>query len=164
MTAAHTPPPASPVDIEALADSLSACADALHTRLMRAIRKPAPGAPPADDGAIAPGLSEGVAQALFENEVTLRQRANGLYMEAAVLAAGGLGGAQQQLLDLTAQAQEQIRKIKRLKDLIDITADLLALAGAVAAGKPEHLASPLEKIKKHLAALHQDSAATPPKA
>ena len=57
------------LDIEALADSLSASADALHTRLMRDIRqKP-------------PTVAQTVAQALFENEVALRQRANSLYLD-----------------------------------------------------------------------------------
>jgi hypothetical protein len=147
------PPPTSTVDIEALADSLVACADALHTRLMRAIRAAPPGTPPPEPTGIDLGLSQGAAQALFENEVALRQRANGLYLEAATLAASGLDGQQHQLLDLTAQAQEKIRKINRLKDLIDITGELLALGAAVAAGQPEHLAAPLEKIRHHLAAL-----------
>ena len=139
--------PHTQVDIEALADSLSACADVLHTRLMRAIRKQPP------EGGL-PGISEGAAQALFENEVALRQRANSLYLDAARLAASGLGGAQQQMLDLTARAQEKIRKIDRLKDLIDLTAELLSLGAAVAAGKPEHIVAPLEKLKHHIEALH----------
>ena len=150
---------ATSLDLEALADSLVACADELHTRLMRAIRAGA-GHPPLP-GSIDQGLSQGAAQALFENEVALRQRANGLYLDAATLAATGLGGQQQQLLDLTAQAQEKIRKINRLKDLIDITGELLALGAAVAAGQPEHLAAPLEKIRQHLAAL---KAGAPPPA
>lgn len=154
MATEHNPP-AGAADIEALADSLSACADELHARLMRALRVPAPGAAPAGVGAIAPPPSQGAAQALFESEVALRQRANGLYLDAALLAASGLGGAQQQLLALTAQARGKIGKINRLKDLIDIAAELLALGAAVAAGKPEHLAAPLEKIKHHL----QDMAA-----
>jgi hypothetical protein len=163
MPALPPAPPASPVDIEALADSLSACADELHTRLMRAIRAGAgvPGAPPPVPGSVDQGLSQGAAQALFENEVALRQRANGLYLDAALLAASGLDGQQHLLLDLTAEAQERIRKINRLKDLIDITGDLLALGAAVAAGQPEHLAAGLEKIRRHLAAL---KAGAPPPA
>ena len=134
-------------DIEALADSLSASADALHARLMRAIRKPAPGAPGQ------PGISQGVAQALFENEVALRQRANGLYLDAAVLAAAGLGAQRQQVLELTARAQEKIDKIERIKDLVDIAADLLAVAAGVAGGKPEQVVKPLENLKHHIEAL-----------
>jgi len=134
-------------DIEALADSLSASADALHARLMRAIRKPAPGAPNQ------PGISQGVAQALFENEVALRQRANGLYLDAAKLAAAGLGPQSQQLLELTARAQEKIDQIERIKDLVDIAADLLAVGAGVAAAKPEQVVKPLENLKHHIEAL-----------
>ena len=129
------------LEIEALADSLSASADALHTRLMRELRqKP-------------PGIAQATAQALFDNEVALRQHANGLYLEAAVLAASGLTGAQQQLLDVTARAQEKIRKIQHTKDLIALTGELLSLAAAIATGKPDKLAKPFETIKHHLEAM-----------
>jgi hypothetical protein len=134
-------------DIEALADSLSASADALHKRLMRAIRR-APGQAPD-----LPGISQGAAQALFENEVALRQRANSLYLDAAVLAASGLGGHQQKLLELTARAQEKIDRIDRLKDLVDLAAELLMLGAAVATGKPEQILKPLENLKHHIEAL-----------
>lgn len=128
-------------DIEALADSLSGSADALHTRLMRDIRqKP-------------PGVTQTVAQALFENEVALRQRANSLYLDAAVLAASGLGGAQQQLLDVTARAQEKIRKIEHTKDLIQLTGELISLAAAIATGKPDRMTKPFETVKHHLQAM-----------
>jgi len=137
-------------DIEALADSLSASADALHARLMRAIRKPAPGTPSSPNQ---PGIAQGVAQALFENEVALRQRANGLYLDAARLAAAGLGPQRQQLLELTARAQEKIDQIARIKDLVDIAADLLAVAAGVAAAKPEQVVKPLENLKRHIEAL-----------
>jgi hypothetical protein len=143
------PDPHNQDEIEALADSLSACADALHTRLMRAIRRQ-----PQDPTPSLPGISQGVAQALFENEVALRQRANRLYLDAAVLAASGLGGQQQRLLDLTARAQEKIRKLDRLKDLIDLTAELLSLGAALASGQPDQILSPLEKLKHHLDVLH----------
>jgi hypothetical protein len=132
-------------EIEALADNLSASADALHVRLMRALRRQPDGAPPE--------MSQGVAQALFENEVTLRQRANSLYLDAARLAAGGLGPAMLQLPEVTARAKEQIARIERLKDLIDLAAELLALGAAVAGGKPDQILSPFEKLKHHLDAL-----------
>lgn len=167
------PPPPGARDIEALAEQLSACADALHARLMKAIRAatsvtsvtsantgPAT-APPAHGPSIDQGLSQGAAQALFENEVALRQRANGLYLDAAVLAATSLAGAGQQLLVLTAQAAERIRTLDRLRDLIDLAAELLQLGAAVASGAPEHLAAPMEKLRQHLAGLNAPPAATP---
>jgi hypothetical protein len=140
------------VDIEALADSLSASADVLHARLMRAIRqRPATATAPGQPAE--PALTQAAAQALFDNEVMLRQRANGLYLEAATLAAAGLGGLQQQLLDVAAQAQEKIRKIDRIKDLVALTGELLSLAAAVASGAPERLIAPYEKLKQRVETL-----------
>ena len=135
------------MDIEALADSLSSAADALHTRLIEAIReKPA-------------GITHATAQALFENEVSLRQCANNLYLNAALLATSGLGGAQQQIMEVTARAQEKIRRIEHTKHMIQLTGELLSLAAAVATGKPERLAAPFENIKHHLEAM--DAAESP---
>jgi len=125
--------------LEALADTLSACADALHQRLMREIRSK--------------GIAQGVAQALFENEVALRQRANSLYLDAAVLAASGLETQQQQLLQLTARAATIIERIDRIKDLVDLAGELVGVGAALASGKPEKMLSSLEKLKHHIEAM-----------
>ncbi|WP_432383134.1 hypothetical protein [Duganella sp. P38] len=135
--------PQQQASLEALADTLSACADALHRRLMRALRRPAPG------GAL-PGLSHGVAQALFENELALRQRANTLYLDAAVLAAGGLQAPQQQLTELSARAARIIARLDRVKDLADLAGELIASGAALVTGKPEHILPALEKLKHRI--------------
>jgi hypothetical protein len=57
------------------------------------------------------------------------------------------------LLDLTARAKDKIEKIDRLKDLVDLAAELLTLGAAVASGKPEQMLKPLEKLKQHIEAL-----------
>lgn len=132
--------------LEALADQLSACADALHRRLMRALRQPAP------DGAL-PGISQALAQSLFENEVRLRQRANRLYLDAAVLAGGQLAQQQQQLTDLAARAAALIARVDRVKDLLDLGGELIGAGAAVASGKPERILPALEKLKHHIEAL-----------
>ncbi|EEF26975.1 conserved hypothetical protein [Ricinus communis] len=113
---------------------------------MRALRQPSA------DGAL-PGITQAAAQALFDDEVALRQRANGLYLQTAVLAASGLGPQQQQLLDVTARAQHKIDRIDRLKDLVDLAGELLTVGAAVATGKPEQVLKPLEKLKQHIEAL-----------
>ena len=138
--------PATPGDIEALADSLSACADELHARIMKAIRR----APP---GGGNQGTPHAEAQALFENEVALRQHAHSLYVDAARLAVSGLGAPQRELLDLVALARRRIRQADLLKDMIGISADILGLAAAIAAGKPEHLPAVVESVKKRYARL-----------
>jgi len=132
--------------LEALADSLSACADALHQRLMRALRKSTP------DGAL-PGISQRVAQALFEQEVQLRQRANSLYLDAAMQAAGGLQAQQQQLAELAARAELIIARIDRAKDLLDLAGELIGAGAAIASGRPERMLPSLEKLKHHIEAL-----------
>ncbi|MYM31734.1 hypothetical protein GTP58_25725 [Duganella sp. CY15W] len=125
-------------DIEALADSLSASANALHLQLMRAIRAGAP---------------REEAQALFANEIALRTQADSLYLDAAHLAAAGLDAGQLQLRDVTQRAQATIARIDKLKDLLDLSADLLSLGAAIATGKPDHILAPVEKLKQHLATL-----------
>jgi hypothetical protein len=125
-------------DIEALADRLSASANALHVQLMKAIRAGAP---------------REQTQTLFDNEIALRTQADSLYLDAAHLAASGLAASQQQLLAVTERAQAAIDKIDHLKDLLDLSAELLELGAAIATGKPDHVLAPLEKIKHHLDAL-----------
>lgn len=136
-----------PHDLEALADSLSASADELHQRIMRGIRQQQ-----RLEGNGKGGLSHGAAQALFENEVALRQQANSLYVDAASHSLEGMGVSQQELLRLAAEARQAIRHIERVKELAGISADLLAVAAAIAAARPEHLAAPLESLKQTLAA------------
>jgi tetraacyldisaccharide-1-P 4'-kinase len=164
--------PSTAADFEILADSLSACADELHLRIMKAIRRNPPGGPAREpqhdpttqaatipiNGNLEQGISHGAAQALFENEVALRQRANSLYVDAAVLAVAGLGAPQRVLLDLVAAARRRIRHASLLKDVIGITADMLGLAAAIAAGKPEHLPAVVESVKERYAQLKEDRA------
>jgi hypothetical protein len=141
---------ALPQQLEALADSLSTCADALHGRIMRGIRLPSN-----QDGS----LSHEAASALFEQEVALRQQANNLYVDAAGLALTAFGDRLQELLDLAARARSTIRCLDRQRDLLSLGADLLGLAAAVVSGQPTQLVTPLKSLRGHLDALHQDSSA-----
>lgn len=131
--------PTATADIAALADSITACARELHARIMRDIRREV--------------LTHEEAQALFDQEVALRLQANKLYVDAAVLAAGSLALPRQQLLDLAEQAREAIRRIERSKLVADIAGNLLRLAAAVAAARPEDLAPAAEELKANLSAL-----------
>jgi len=140
-----------PQDLETLADSLSASADELHQRIMRGIRQQQRLESNHGQGAAA-ALTHGAAQALFENEVALRQQANSLYVDAASHSLEGMGVTLPELLRLTAEARETICRIDRVKDLAGISADLLAMAAAIAAARPDHLAAPLESLRKQLAA------------
>lgn len=140
-----TAPAATAADIEALADSLSDSANALHKRIMAAIRK--------NGGTAGQAISHAEAQALFEQEIGLRQQANALYAQATRAIAAGLALPTRDLLDLAARARERIRRIDHARELSGVAAALLGAAAAVAALRPEGLAPALEDLKAHLEAL-----------
>jgi hypothetical protein len=143
----------TPGQVEALADQLATCADALHARLKREAASMA--SPPSD----APGDSAAWArrhaalEALFDDEQVLRQRANSLYADAAITIVRGLGKPQQHVLALTSAAAEQIRKIGLLSDAAGLVAGLLALAGAVASAQPTPVLAALETVRVQLKAV-----------
>ncbi len=124
-----------------LADHLSACADHLHERVMLEIRS--------YGGKPVPEHVQASARALFENEVLLRQRANGLYADAATFIVKGLGKPQAQLVKLTADAAEKIRKIAVIGEVTGLVGGLLGLAGAAATGQPVAILAAIEKVQKH---------------
>jgi hypothetical protein len=147
--AAKTPAPAaansglaSVPQIVELADQLSACADQLHERIMRDIR--------AYDGGAVPAHVQATARALLEDELLLRQRANGLYAVAATYIVKSLGKSQQNVVALTSAAAEKIRKIALIGDITGLVAGLLGLAGAAAAGQAAPILVALDKIHTHV--------------
>lgn len=150
---------ANAAQVEELADQLSRLADAMHARIMRAIRKQAAadagGAQESADGNATPGktalfLSRTEAQAMFDLEVALRQHANKLYMDAAHHTIAGLQASQDSLHALASAAKDQIAKINTLRDLIEIGTDALSLAAATVAGKPESILAALKKMREHI--------------
>jgi hypothetical protein len=143
---------ASAQQVEQLADSLSQAANALHARIMRAIRQRPAGKAFSPPSRLA--ISADEARALFDDEVALRQLANRLYADAAGCALAGLEASQRSVLDAADGATKKIGKIDTLKDLINIGNDLLALAGAVVgAGQPEQIVAALEKLKRDTGSL-----------
>lgn len=139
--------------VEALADQLSTCADELHTRLKREAANMAgmPPDAPGDDGAWT--RRHAALQALFDDEQVLRQRANGLYAEAATAIVRNLGKPQQHIIALTHAAAGQIRKIGLIGDAVGLVAGLLALAGAVAIAKPTPILAALDTVRVQLKAV-----------
>lgn len=128
-----------------LADQLSAAADVIHERVMKEIRS--------YGGKPVPETVQDYARALFEDEVLLRQRANGLHADAAALIVKGLGKQQAQLVKLTADAVEKIRKIGVVGEAAGVVGSLLALAGAAATGQPVAILAAIDKVQKHGKAL-----------
>ena len=139
--------------VEALADQLSACADQLHARVMQDIKAH-------KDGAFS-DAEQAAARALLDDEVVLRQRANGLYADAATYVVKALGKPQQHVVELTAAAAEKIRKIVLLGDVTGLVAGLLSLAGAAATGQAAPIVLALEKIRLQVQALQAHQPAKP---
>ncbi|MDB5793521.1 MAG: hypothetical protein JWQ80_3545 [Massilia sp.] len=146
---------ASVPQIVELADQLSACADQLHERIMRDIR--------AYDGARVPDQVQATARALLEVELLLRQRANGLYADAATFIVKSLGKSQQGIVALTTEAAEKIRKIALIGDVTGLVGGLLHLAGAAATGQAAGIITALDKINTQLKAIKTHQAPPPPK-
>lgn len=144
---------ADAAQVEQLADKLSACADALHERLMREVR--------AYNGKPVPAKVQDALRRLLDDEQVLRQRANGLYADAAKCIVSTLGKPQKHLMALTADAAEKIRKITRIGDSMGLVARLLGLAAAAATGQPAPILLALEGIKHQLDAIAVHNA--PPK-
>jgi len=133
---------ASARQVEELADRLSECADSIHERVMRDIRR--------HQGGPVPEWEQTAARALLEAELELRQRANRLYADAATCIVSSLGRPQAQLVKLTADAAGKIRHITRIGDGITLVARLLGLAAAAASGEAGMILVAIDRLKVQL--------------
>lgn len=131
--------------VEELADRLSACADSIHERVMRDIRR----AQEQHHGEV-PESEQSVARALLDAEIELRQRANRLYADAAACVVAPLGQSQAHLVALTTDAADKIRKITRIGDGITLVARLLGLAAAAATGQVLPILAAVDQLKTQL--------------
>jgi hypothetical protein len=131
--------------VEELADRLSACADSIHARVMRDIRR----SQEQHHGEV-PEAEQSVARALLDAEVELRQRANRLYADAAACIVSPLGQSQQHLMSLTADAAQKIRNLTRIGDGITLVARLLGLAAAAASGQVLPILAAVDQLKTQL--------------
>jgi uncharacterized protein YgfB (UPF0149 family) len=131
---------ANVAQIEALADQLSACADQIHKRVMKDIK--------AHNGSPIGDAEQAIARALLEDELLLRQRADGLYADAATYTVKALGQSQQQIMALTADAAEKIGKIAKIASAANLVGALVMLAGAVVSGQPAPIVVAIERLSK----------------
>lgn len=125
--------------VEAFAKNLTECADSIHGRLMSAIKKKE--------------IDRETAQFIFQDEASLRQKANGLYIDAANCVVEGLAESQKNLIDLIEKAKEKMASIKKIASFVDLVADLLVLGSAVYAAKPSPILAALKEVKQDLDAL-----------
>jgi hypothetical protein len=127
--------------VEELADKLSECADSIHFRLMKAIKNKE--------------IDQYTAQLIFQDEATMRQRANSLYIDAANCVVEGLSESQKSIISLIDTAKDKIKTIKKIAGFIDFIADLLVLVAAAYAAKPAPILAALEEIKKDVETLNK---------
>jgi hypothetical protein len=133
---------ANAAQIEALADQMSLAADAIHKRVMNDIGS--------HNGGPVNEQDQAIARALLEDEILLRQRANGLYAEAANYVVQALAVSQQVLIALTVDATEKIGRIDRIAAVAGVAGALLRLAGAVATGNAVPIVAAVERLSKQV--------------
>ena len=159
-TAAPPPSPAEALSnarqVEELGDKLSDCADSIHRRVMRDIRR--------RQGQDVPESEQAAARALLDAEMELRQRANRLYTDAAACIVSSLGQPQQHLIQLTVDAADKIRRITRIGDGITLVARLLGLAAAASTGQVVPILAAISALKMQVDIVAIDSAPAPPPA
>jgi hypothetical protein len=142
----------SPAQVEQLGDQLSACADALHERIMRDIA--------AWHDVPVPLKAQQASRKLQDDEQLLRQRANSLYADAAALVVHGLGTSQQHLMALTADAAGKLKNLVKIADTMGVVGRLLEFSGAALTGNPVLIMRALEDMHHMMDAL---AAHNPPK-
>src|SRR5690554_596763 len=125
---------ATQAQIEAVAAELTQCADIVHERLMKGVKRKE--------------IERHEAQLVFQDEIILRQKANGLYIDAANCVVANLAETQKSLLTTIDTAEQKLKKIKDITAFIDLTADLIVLAAAINAAKPSAILAALKEVKK----------------
>lgn len=123
-------------EIEAIADKFSECADATHLRLMAAIKNHE--------------IDRGIAQSISENENLLRQRANRLYLDAAICVVHTLSQPQMNIVDIVDRAKEKISSIQEIKKAIGLITELIALVAAVHAAEPGLIINALKTVETNM--------------
>lgn len=142
-------------EVEALADGLAACADALHLRLVKQIKE--------HKGAFS-DAEQAMYRALNDDEQLLRQRADSLYADAARSVVAGLREPQAHIIALTADAAEKIRKIGMVGEVIGLVGGLLSLAGNAMSGNVVGVIDAIGQVRTHVAGVeaHKQKPAAPP--
>jgi hypothetical protein len=131
----------NPRQVESLAEGLTRCADSIHSRIMKGIAKKE--------------MDQITAQALFQDESALRQRANALYIDAVNCMVKDLDLPQKTLMGLVQTAEMQIKAIKEIASFVDLAADLLSLAAAAYAAKPGPILAAWTEIQQDVEVLMQ---------
>lgn len=118
--------------LRALGERLSDAADAFSARLKQE----------------SPELDSGQIYARLQEEQRLRGMANQLYFEASQLTIQQAVAGQKNLDDQLQLANAKIKSFHKFQNALDLVADLIALGGAVLAGKPSPIVAAIGEVAK----------------
>lgn len=141
MATTQTPAMATAEQVQRVAALLSGIADAFNERLKTEAGK----------------LTQGEVYARLQEEQRLRSFSNQLYFEAADLVLADAVADQQELEDRLGEAKAKLAKIQAWAAALDLVADVLVLAGALMARKPQPILAAFKEVKKDLKAMPKDA-------
>jgi hypothetical protein len=93
-------------------------------------------------------VDQAKAHELFTSINQIRHIANILYTTAAAVVVKNLGETQQDIINIINAGKAAIGKIDKAKGMIDLIADMVALAASINAGKPGPILASLMEVKK----------------
>ena len=93
-------------------------------------------------------IQQAQAHELFASINQIRHTANTLYTTAAAAVVKNLGETQKAVLNIIKSAKRAISNIADTKKLIDLLADLMALAAAINTGNAGPILASLKEVKK----------------
>jgi len=93
-------------------------------------------------------IQQAQAHELFASINQIRHIANTLYTTAAAAVVKNLGETQKTVLNIIKSAKRAISNIADTKKLIDLLADLMALAAAINTGNAGPILASLKEVKK----------------
>ena len=103
-------------------------------------------------------IQQAQAHELFASINQIRHTANTLYTTAAAAVVKNLGETQKIVLDVIKSAKGAIAKIDKTNKMIDLLADLVALAAAINTGKAGTILACLKEVNKDTKKLSEDDA------
>ena len=103
-------------------------------------------------------IPQAQAHELFASINQIRHTANTLYTTAAAAVVKNLGETQKAVLNIINSAKGAISKIAETKKMIDLLADLVALAAAINTGKAGTILACLKEVNKDTKKLSEDDA------
>ena len=125
---------ANPQEIQEFAQKLSTCADAFNARVKAEL--------------VAGAISMDAAFVHLSNERLLRETANKLFLQAALLTIAKLSISQQVVQKAIDSAQGKIKAFQDFAQALDLIADLIALGTAVASGKLPSIVATFKEVER----------------